>query len=181
MGAAALYGLGLLVVLGLWMLGAHNRVMGLKTAVLAAWVQVDEALSARAAALAGLLPAVAEPLAGEVAALDAVANAAAQVQAAADTVRRAPLAPDALAELGKADAALGAALGRLLALIEQHPPLLADDAVAAALQALREVPPRFSFARQVFNLAGTAYNAATTQFPTRLLAPMFRFGRAGSL
>lgn len=181
MSTASLSWLVALLVLGLWMLGAHNRVTALKAAVLAAWTQVDAALQIRAQALGALLAKVAEPLASEAAAVDAVAGALAQVQAASEAVRRAPLARDAVADLGKADAVLAAVLVRLVALVEQQPALLGDEAVAAALQALREAPPRLAFARQLFNEAGSAYNAATSQFPTRLLASLLRFGQAGRL
>ena len=180
----ALDGLGwvvVLVVLALWLLGAHNRITALKSAVLAAWLQVDAALQSRGEALAALLQAAAQPLASESAALDAVAGAQAQVQATADVVRRSPAVADPVADLGKADAVLAAVLVRLLALVEQQPALLADPAVAATLKTLRESPARLAFARQVFNAAGSAYNAATQQFPTRLLGSLLRFGRAGRL
>jgi len=173
--------LALLLVAVLWLLGAHNRITALKAAVLSAWQQVDTALQARGQALATLLQAVAGPLASEAAALDAVAQAQAQVQAAADVVRRAPAAADPVADLGKADAVLAAVLVRLLALTEQQPALLADPAVGDTLKTLRELPARLAFARQMFNEAGAAYNAATTQFPTRLLGGLLRFGRAGRL
>lgn len=181
MSNAALAWAGLLAVLGLWTLGAHNRITALRAAVLAAWAQVDTALQARGQALAGLLAAAAESLASEAAAVDAVAQAQAQVQQAADAVRRRPVAADTVAELSKADAVLGAVLVRLLALVEQQPALLADAAVAESLKALRELPPRLAFARQMFNDAGAAYNRATTQFPTRLLGSLLRFGQAGRL
>lgn len=171
----------LLAVLALWLLGAHNRITALKAAVLTAWQQVDAALQARGQALSALLQAVAEPLASEAAARDAVAQAQAQVQAAADALRRAPVSADAVAELGKADAVLAAVLVRLLALTEQQPALQADPVVADALKTLREAPVRLAFARRVFNDAGSAYNAATQQFPTRLLGGLLRFGRAGRL
>ncbi len=171
----------LLAVLALWLLGAHNRITALKSAVLSAWLQVDAALLARGQALAALLQAVAAPLASETAALEAVAGAQAQVQAAADLVRRSPAAADPVADLGKADAVLAAVLVRLLALVEQQPALLADPAVADTLKTLRALPGRLAFARQVFNEAGSAYNLATQQFPTRLLGSLLRFGRAGRL
>ena len=169
----------LLAVLLLWLLGAHNRVTALKAAILAAWQQVDAVLQQRGQALAALLQAVAEPLASEASAREAVAQAQAQVQAAADVLRRAPVTADAVADLGKADAVLAAVLVRLVALVEQQPALLIDPAVAEPLQVLKAVPARLAFARQVFNDAGAAYNAATTQFPTRLLGSLLRFGRAG--
>ena len=181
MSTASITWIAVLAVLGLWVLGAHNRVTALRGAIVSAWAQVDSALAARGQALAALLAAVAAPLASESAALDAVAGAQAQVQAAADAVRRRPVAQETVAELSKADAVLAAVLVRLLALVEQQTALLADDAVAQPLKALKDLPPRLAFARQVFNEAGSAYNAATQQFPTRLLGSLLRFAQAGRL
>ena len=178
---SALYWLGLLAVLGLWMLGVYNRITALRAAILVAWAQVELALSARAQALSALLAAVAEPLTSETAAVDAVAAAQAQVLAATDALRRRPVAADTAAELSKADAVLAAVLVRLVALVEQQATLPALDAVREPLQALHELPPRLAFGRQMFNQAGAAYNAATQQFPTRLLASLFQFGQAGKL
>ena len=170
---------GVLAVLGLWMLGAYNRTTALKAAVLAGWATLDSALQDRAQAVSALLAVTADPLAAEAAARDAVAQALAQAQAAADVVRRAPASADPVADLGKADAVLAAVLVRLVALVEQQPALLADPEVTEPLQVLKASPARMAFARQVFNEAGAAYNAATTQFPTRLLGSLLRFGRAG--
>jgi hypothetical protein len=91
------------------------------------------------------------------------------------------VAQETVAELSKADAVLAAVLVRLVALVEQHPVLLADPAVHAPLKALRELPPRLAFARQVFNEAGSAYNEGTQQFPTRLLRSVLGFVHAGLL
>ncbi len=173
--------LGALAVLALWMLGAHNRVTALRAAVLSAWVPLEQTLVLRGQALATLLAEVAEPLATEVAAVDAVSQAQTQVLAATDALRRSPVAADTVAELSKADAVLAAVLVRLVALIEQQAALLAFDAVREPLSTLRELPPRLAFGRQMFNEAGLAYNAATQQFPTRLLASLFQFGQAGRL
>lgn len=169
------------VVLGLWTLGAHNRVTALRAAILNAWALVDAVLQARSQALAALLAAVAQPLSGEAAAVDAVAAAQAQVRAAADTLRRSPVDPEAVAELSKADAVLAAVLVRLVALVEQQTALLAEATVAEPLQVLRDSPARLVFARQVFNEAGLIYNRATAQFPTRLLRSLLRFKQAGRL
>lgn len=171
----------LLAVLGLWMLGAHNRVTALRGAVLAAWGPVEAAMAQRAHAVTMLLAHAAEPLAGERAAMEAVAAAQAQLGERIDTVKRRPAQRDAVAELSKADAVLAATLPRLLALIEQQPALMADGEVQQALATLAEARPRLAFARQAFNHAGTVYNAAVEQFPTRLLGSLFRFGEAGQL
>ena len=178
---SALYWLGLLAVLGLWMLGVYNRITALRATILVAWAQVELALSARAQALSALLAAVAEPLTSETAAVDAVAAAQVQVLAATDALRRRPVAQDTVADLSKADAVLAAVMVRLVALVEQQAALRADPAVQAPLAELRDLTPRLVFARQMFNDTGRAYNAATQQFPTRLLGSLFGFGQAGRL
>ena len=170
-----------LAVLGLWMLGAHNRVTALRGAVLTAWGPVEAALAARGPVLARLLDAAQGPLANESAALAAVADAQQQLAERMDLVRRRPAQQATVADLSKADAVLAATLPRLLALIDQQPSLQAEQVVREAVATLAELKPRLAFARQAFNDAGAAYNAAVAQFPTRLLGPLFNFGQAGTL
>lgn len=174
--------LGLLVILVLWMLGAHNRVTGLKRQVLTAWQGVEQAFGQRAEALQSLLRTVSPVLSGgEQAAIEAVESALAQVVEQSAQVKRKPLDRDAVAELSKADAVLGATLPRLLALVEYHPELAHEATVREALARLGELKLQLAYARRAFNEAGTAYNAAIHQLPTRLLAPVLRFGEAGQL
>ena len=173
--------LGVLALLGLWMLGAHNRVTALRAAVLAAWAPVDQVLTQRGLALAGLLAAATEPLASEAAALDAVAQAQGQVLTAQEALRRRPVDRDLVSDLSKADAVLAAVLVRLLSLVDQQAVLRADEAVRQRLAQLKACPAQLAFARQLFNQAGSGYNQAVRQFPTRLLGSVLRFGEAGSL
>lgn len=173
--------LALLAVLGLWMLGAYNRLTALRAAILAAWAPLEAAFQARAQAFDTLLALAAEPLAGERAACDAVATAQAALASAVDQARRRPLAAEGMTELAKADAVLAAVSLRLLALVEQAEALRGEPAVKAALQALQELRPRLQFSRQAYNEAVQRYNAALAQFPTRLLGPVFRFEPGGTL
>ena len=180
-GGGVLGPLAVLGVMGLWMLGAHNRITALRGAVLGAWVAVEAALQQRAQAVAGLVSLAEAPLATERAAIEAVLAAQAQVAQCTEALRRRPAQRDAVAELSKADAVLAATLPRLLALLEQQPALQSLPALKSTMAALDESRPRLLFARQAFNAAGQAYNRAVGQFPTRLLGALFRFGEAGTL
>jgi LemA protein len=163
-----------------WMLGAHNRVVALRTAIVAAWGQVDAALQTRLQALATLRGAVGPRLPAEQAALDAVAAALSQLQQAAEALRARPADAAGAEALGRAEAVLAPALVRLSSLIEQHADWRDEADVAGPLGTLRELAPRWLFARQMYNDAVAAYNAAIRQFPTRLLTRVFRFTPAGS-
>ncbi|HPO20734.1 MAG TPA: LemA family protein, partial [Rubrivivax sp.] len=155
--------------------------VGHRNAIVGACAQFDEPLQRRAAALRALLEALREPLAGEAGALDALAAAQARAQAAAEALRaRAALAAHASA-FAAADAALAAAQSRVLALAEQQRELAADEGLAKLRAVLGDAAQRLGFARQLFNDAVLAYNAAVRQFPARLLAALFGFGPAAPL
>jgi len=174
--------LGLLAMLVFWMVGAYNRLVGLRNAIGAAWAQVDEQLQRRRQLLQPLVDILRPELAEEPTALDALSGALMQVQAAADAVRARPVSAAHLAALVTAEQVLGSALARVLALLEHHPTLRDSlPPVAEALKALQELEPRLAFARQLFNDAAQAYNEAARQFPTRLLTHLFGFGTAGRL
>lgn len=173
--------LGLLVLLGLWMLGARNRVVALRGAVGAAWQQVDGVIKARQQAIGALLDAALPRLAAERGAVDAVVAAQIQVATASEVLRKRPSREEPAAVLARAEIGLASALARLVALIETHGDLRHDAEVAAQLRALTDLAPRGAFARESFNDAVQRYNAAIEQFPTRLLNRWFRFERAGTL
>lgn len=164
-----------------WMVGAYNRLTRLRNDIGAAWAQFDAQLQRRATALPALLGALDEAMSAERGALDAVRSGEEQVRQAADGLRPAPLRPERAAALVIALAQLDSALARMLALLEQHPALREIEAVADARRELHDVDLRLAFARQLFNGASEAYNAAIEQFPTRLLLGFFRFGPAGRL
>jgi LemA protein len=173
-------GLGVaLAVLVLWMLGAHNRLMRLRAAIVVAWNQIEEPLRRRREVLPPLVEALREPLADESAALDALLEAQAQRQRTGELLR--PLAARSLAELLHAESRFGSALTRLRALLEQHPELRQREDIAGWLSALHEADVRQNVARHVFKDAVQAYNRALLQYPTRLLKPFFGLRTATTL
>ena len=173
--------LALAAVLGFWMLGAYNRIMALRAAVISAWQTQDGLILARQHALGSLIDAVEPSLQAEHAAVDAVVSAQVQVATAAEVVRRKPIAWHPVEVLAQAQSAMSAALPRLLSLIDQHVALKRQDDVVRGLQTLNDLAPRERFSRQAFNDAVAAYNQAIELFPTRLLRWVFGFEAAGSL
>ena len=173
--------LGLLAVLGFWMLGAYNRVMALRAGVVTAWAQLDAVIQLRQQSIGALVDAAEPSLASERATFDALVAAQVRVATSAEVVRRRPTTEEPLAVLGKSEVALAAALARVVALVDNDTSLRQEAAVAGPLAALGELGPRERFARQGFNDAASLYNAALSQFPTRLLNRVFGFQRAGTL
>ncbi len=164
-----------------WAVGAYNRLVALRNAVGTAWLQVDEALQQRGAAVAPLVAALRDGLVGEGAALDALLTAQAQVAAAADGLRPRPLQADAAQALVKAESLWASASARVLGLLDLHPDLRDAADVAPQVLLLRDVEPRLVFRRQRFNAEAHAYNDAVALWPTRVLARLYGFAPAGLL
>jgi LemA protein len=173
--------LGALIVCGFWMVGAHNRVVGLRAAIVEAWAQVDGLLERRGQVLTALAQALWELWPNSRDVVDALRSAQQQLQVAAHAVRARPTGSAAAASLATAEGALNATVARVLNQVESDAQVHANDVVATQMLALFEFGPQLIEARQRFNQAGVVYNEAIGQFPTSMLAPVFRFEAAGSL
>jgi LemA protein len=81
----------------------------------------------------------------------------------------------AMQGLLSADAALGAGLGRLLAIAEAYPQLKADATIKQLTEELASTENRIAFARQGYNDAVMAYNIGREQVPTSFIAAACNF------
>ncbi|SEL32159.1 LemA protein [Roseateles sp. YR242] len=168
-------------VLLFWGIGAYNRVMLLRNEIGKAFGQLDDALTRRAALGESLLAHLRERLPSEQASIDALAAAQAEAQAATLAVRTKPHAADPIAQLAITSAVHGAALTRLISLVEHHSELVSDAALSSIVDELKLVDRQRAFSRQMFNQAVQNYNEAVRQFPTRVLVSFFGFSESRSL
>ena len=171
----------LAAVLVFWMLGAYNRLVRLRKAIAMAWAQVEAPLQVRAEVVGGLIDELRQPLASETATLDSAIEALRAAELAARALRAVPVSADAAADLSSALGHLDTGLARIVALCEVSQSLPSRAAVGQALQRLVASQGDLAFGRQLFNAAAQSYNAALSEFPTRLLAGLYRFGSAGRI
>jgi LemA protein len=181
MGMGQWISLAVAAVLVFWMVGGYNRLVALRTAIGDAFRQVDELVQRRAAAATALAAVARDTMASEQPALEAWLAAQTASRQAADALRARPVMATLAAALMNAEPPLSAAGARVMALLEQHPAMLAEATTAAHVATLRETEARLVFARQMYNEATQAYNDAVRLFPTRLLARLYGFGTAGRL
>ena len=178
-----LFQLALLAIVLFWVVGAYNRMVRLRGAILSAWDQIVAALVKRSEAMAAVADAVRGPLASEAGTLAALAEADAKQRDAADGVRQARARVADVSLWVGAEGSLASPASRLRALIELQPALVHESAtgpqLATALVAWSEAEPRIHFARQGFNDAVDRYNRAIHQWPTRLIASPLGFRSAG--
>lgn len=169
--------LGLCLLLVFWVLGAYNRLMGLRNVLTVAWGQLDELLTRRDVALEQLVAAARPHLSDEVASVQAVVLAQERQRQATRAVRAQPGRAAVLQQWREAELAMTSPLARLHALIEQRPELAESEAVRPVLAQLAGLGTRIGHARQGFNEAAGVLAQALTEWPTRLLTGLFRIPR----
>ena len=171
----------LAAVLLFWAIGAHNRLIALRNAIGAAWVQLDSLLKRRHALIESLLVVLRREIGESTHEFDAVLAASMQAAACASAVRARPSAAPAVASLSMAEGVYGGAMARLLGLLDAHADIARRDGVAPLIGELVEIETRLGFTRRAFNEAASAFNQAVRQFPTRLLSRLFGLRTAGRL
>jgi LemA protein len=180
MATETLVTLVILAVLGLWTVGAYNRLMSHRLRISKAWAKVLETLLTRGAVVMPLVQGLQDPLAGERGALERWAMDHERMRTAATAGPALPLNLERAAAWADAETALAASSSRVLALMEQQPELLHPQ-LAALRDTWLDGQARMPFVRQNCNEAVQAYNDALHQVPTRWLARLFRLTPAGKL
>lgn len=83
-----------------------------------------------------------------------------------------------MAEKGRAEGMLGAALGRLFAVAENYPELKADRNFAELQETLESIEEQVQLARRYYNGTARNLNILVQSFPSNIIARAFGFGTA---
>jgi LemA protein len=162
-------------VLLFWTVGAYNRLVALRSAIVRGFGPVDEVFAARHALIEQQVDAVAAVLAQAGPRIEALRAASRQADAARAHARAHPGAPGAIRSLRLADEILAEARARVPV------PATASPDLGALNARIAESDTALDFARRQFNAAVLDYNTAVRQVPTRLVAAVFSFAPAGTL
>jgi len=175
-------GLGCVVVLvvvvlivGLSLAGTYNRLVTLGQEVDKQWSQVENQYQRRSDLIPNLVATVQGAATFEKSTLEAVVQARASVGRAQINPSAAPTDPAQLAQYEAAQASLGAALQRLLVVVERYPELKANANFRDLQAQLEGTENRIAVARMDYNKAAQDYNTARLRFPTNLMAGMLGF------
>ncbi len=175
-------GLGCVVVLvlvvlivGISLAGTYNRLVTLGQEVDKQWSQVENQYQRRLDLIPNLVSTVQGAATFEKSTLEAVVQARASVGRAQVNPTTAPTDPGQLAQYEAAQAQLGAALQRLLVVVERYPELKANANFRDLQAQLEGTENRIAVARMDYNKAAQDYNTARLRFPTNLIAGMLGF------
>lgn len=165
----------IVLIVGISLAGTYNRLVTLGQEVDKQWSQVENQYQRRLDLIPNLVATVQGAAQFEKSTLEAVVQARASVGRAQVNPTAAPTDPAQLAQYEQAQAALGAALQRLLVVVERYPELKANANFRDLQAQLEGTENRIAVARMDYNKAAQDYNTARLRFPTNLMAGILGF------
>jgi LemA protein len=176
------------VVLGLWMLGAYNRLVRMRNGIASVFTLFAHQAQERTTQVAALIQLAREVLPSESPQIEAAASAEQEATHTLDAARMRPVGHEQVARFGSSDHALALALAELCGALRDHVGYADTQSdpdhlhpVVSQLGRLDDVLAQTDFARMTYNMAAKDYNDAVRLFPTSLVATLFRFGPAALL
>lgn len=166
--------LGIVLLVGLWLMSIYNRLVRLRNEVKNSWSQIDVQLQRRYDLIPNLVEAVKGYMGHERGTLEAVVKARNDSMQARDRIQAAGGPTErSVQELATAETALKGAVTNLFALAENYPQLRASENMQQLQEELSSTENKVAFSRQAYNDSVLAYNTAQQEFPTVLVASTF--------
>ena len=175
-GCLAAAGVALLLVLivgGIFM-GRYNKLVTTQETIEAAWSEIDNQYKRRFDLIPQLVKTVQGAADFEKSTLEAVTEARASV-GRAQLPAGLPTDPAQLQAYVQAQQGLGAALSRLMVVVERYPEIKANQNFLSLQDQLEGTENRIAVARRDYIEAVRIYNTTRRRFPGNLIAGMFGF------
>ncbi|MGQ0613357.1 MAG: LemA family protein [Planctomycetaceae bacterium] len=156
----AVWIVGGLVLLAIWIVAIYNGLVGLKNIAKEAWAQIDVQLKRRHDLIPNLVETAKGTMKHERETLEKV------IQARNSAVAAAHQGPGAVAQ---AENALTSVLRQFFALSENYPDLKANQNMLSLQEELASTENRIAFSRQHYNDSVRRYNTRLDQVPANLV------------
>ena len=158
--------LGLLVLVAIYAISIYNKLVKTRQMVEEGWSGIDIQLKRRANLIPNLVETVKGYMEHEREALEKVTEMRA---------RAAGAATGGAAERAQAEGDLSKALVNLMAVAENYPDLKANEGFQTLQQELSAVEDEIQLSRRYYNGTVRNLNMMVEQFPSNIIANMFRF------
>lgn len=165
--------IGILVALVLYVIYAYNNFVSLVQRAKEAWADIDVQLKRRY----DLIPNLIETVKGYAAHERGVFEEVTAARAKATQVHVDPtnITAEQITAMAGAESALGASLGKLLAVAEAYPDLKANQNFAQLQSELTDTENKIQAARRFYNGNVRDLKIALQQFPSNVVGNMFNF------
>ena len=160
--------IGLVVVLGLYLIVSYNGLVKARQMAKEAWSGIDVQLKRRA----NLIPNLVETVKGYATHEMETFSWVTELRARAGQVD-----DDDVAGRAQSEAMLGDALVKLMAVAEAYPELKANKNFQDLQQQLSEIEGEIQMSRRYYNGAARALNVKVESFPSNLIANNFGFAQ----
>jgi len=166
----------ILVAIGLpvfYVIFAYNNFVRLTTRAAEAWADIDVQLKRRY----DLIPNLIETVKGYAAHERGVFEAVTEARAKATQIHVDPsnITAEQITAMAGAEAALGGALGKLLAVAEAYPDLKANQNFAQLQTELTDTENKIQAARRFYNANVRDLGIALQSFPSNIIGKLFNF------
>jgi LemA protein len=151
--------LAIVVAAALWAVSIYNSLVRRRNVVAEAWSGIDAQLKRRADLIPNLVETVKGYAGHERETFEDLAHLRSQGQAQTDVAQRA-----------QTEAAITAAIGRVMAVAEAYPQLRASENFQSLQKDLSEIEDQIQLARRYYNGAVRDFNVMIEQFPSNLVA-----------
>ncbi len=165
--------LGVVAVLVLYFIITYNRFIALTQRAKEAWADIDVQLKRRYDLIPNLVETVKGYAAHERATLEAVTNA--RAEATSTHIDAGAITVEQMTAMAGAEAALGGALGKLLAVAEAYPDLKANTNFAQLQSELADTENKIQAARRFYNGNVRDLVIGLQSFPGNIIGKMFSF------
>lgn len=162
-----------IAVVVLWAIVAYNNFVKLIQRTKEAWADIDVQLKRRYDLIPNLVETVKGYASHERETFDAVTNA--RAEATKVHIDPSNLTPETLAAMAGAEAGLGQALGKLLAVAEAYPDLKANTNFLELQRELSDTENKIQAARRFYNGNARDLKTALQSFPSNVIGNMFNF------
>ena len=149
----------ILVVAALWAVSIYNSLVRRRNVVAEAWSGIDAQLKRRADLIPNLVETVKGYAGHERETFEDLARLRSQGQSQTDVAQRA-----------QTEAAITAAIGRVMAVAEAYPQLRASENFQSLQKDLSDIEDQIQLARRYYNGAVRDFNVMIEQFPSNLVA-----------
>jgi LemA protein len=162
--------IGLVLLYGVYV---YNNFVRLSQQAKEAWADIDVQLKRRYDLIPNLIETVKGYAAHERGVLDAVTEA--RAKATSTHVDASGVTAEQMAAMAGAESALGASLGKLMAIAEAYPDLKANQNFAQLQSELADTENKIQAARRFYNGNARDLKIALQSFPSNVIGNMFNF------